>query len=339
MKHYTFIKNNNGFTLAELVIAIFVTAILNGALYGFISRANTSQELTYRSEVRRDNLVIARGLRSFAASENNGFLTGGYSGGNYLNAPVDISNSTLTNYLSGGNITSDHYNDDGTASRNVKYLDVLSTQPTYSMPIVGNAAETVTLVYDRAVLIQTRCALEDGICNDGTPAESPPYTQSGWVVGGSDLAPVEISTLDIQQGQWRDTWQRLSRIRNGIRNHFNSTVTANSAGDTTNWFFQPDLAASPDESGANPTTNQGCRNGWYELNDSDINVLTFYGFDPVSIYSQTPWGGRVEYCADYDPHNDGADVIPHISALRLNRAVTTGAAPSVALADNLILVI
>lgn len=331
-------NKNQGFTLIEMVIAMFIFAILSGPVFSWISIANQSQEMAYRNSILRDNLTIARALRAHAASENNGFLVSAYTGGSYQNAPVDTTNSVLTEYLARGNITVDRYNDDGSTNQNVRYLDVLSTKPTYSMPIVGTSSETVTLVYDRGVLYQTACGLTE-TCNDGTPGVSAAYATSGWSITGTDMMPVEISTLDIQQNSWRETWLRLSELRNKIRNSFNAQVASKAAGDPTNWFFVPDLATSPDLSGADPVTNQGCRNGWYQLNSADVNILTFYGLDPVSLYAQTPWGGRIEYCADYDPNNTGANALPHIGALRINRAVTTGNAPTGVLAQNLILVI
>lgn len=332
------VRRQAGYTLVEMVLAMVIFAILSGPVISWMRAANTAQEVAYRNNVYRENLTIARALRGHAANENNGFLTGRYTGNGYLNAPIDITNSVLTEYLARGGMSSDRYNDDGSGNVNVKYLDMISPRPTYNMPIVGSAAETVVLSYDRGVVYQTACGLSES-CNDGTPGASSPYSNSGWVATGSDLMPVEISTLDIQQGLWRDTWLRLSEIRRKIRNGFNAQVAASAAGDVTNWFFKPDLSSSPDLSGADPSTNQGCRNGWYQLQSVDVNVLRFYGLEPVSLYANTPWGGRVEYCADFDPNNGGVDTLPHVAAIRINRQVTSGASPSGTQSENLILVI
>ncbi|MBE0362209.1 hypothetical protein PULV_a4020 [Pseudoalteromonas ulvae UL12] len=338
MRNMKTIKGQKGFTLAELVIVMIVIGIMSPALYSYFAAANAKSEQVYQLNVMSENLTIAQALRAFAGQENNGLLPAPYTGGGYQNAPVDVANATLTEYLSRGNIGSDRFNDDGSTNQNVRYLELLNPKPTYQMPIVGNAAETVALVYDRGVLYQTACGLSD-VCNDGTPGTSAAYAAVGWEVTGTDVAPVQISTLDIQQGLWRETWLRLSEVRTKIRNAFNAQVAASAAGDPTNFFFRPDLGTSPDLSGADPATNQGCRDGWYQLNSNDVNVLQFYGLEPVSIYAETSWGGRVEYCPDYDPNDGGVDALPHIGAIRINRQVTTGNAPGGAIAGNLILVI
>lgn len=330
-------KRQGGFTLLELVVSMIIFAILSGSLFSWMQAGFRSQEMAYRSQVLRDNLTIVKALRSHAANENNGFLVGAYTGGSYMNSPVDLGNAILLQYLARGEITSARYNDDGSTNQNVKYLDLIAPRLSYAMPIVGNSSETVTLSYDRGVLYQTQCGITE-TCNDGTPGTSAAFTATGWTVAGTDIMPVEITTLDLQQGAWRDTWFRLSELRKRIRDDFNAQVQATSDA-ATNHFFLPDLGTSPDLSGADPLTNQGCRNGWYQLNSVDVNVLAFYGLDPVSLYSQTAWGGRIEYCADYDPHNTGANVVPHVGALRINRNVTAGSAPSGTLANNLIIVI
>jgi prepilin-type N-terminal cleavage/methylation domain-containing protein len=329
---------SKGFTLLEMLLSVVIASLLLSVMFGWMKVTDAAQERSYRDSIRLDNQNIARALRSYAAAENNGFLPAPYTGGNYKSAPVDVGNATLLEYLAQGEIASSRYNQDDSASENVKHYQLITPKPTYCMPIVGSSSECVTLSYDRAVIYQTTCALADA-CNDGTPGASAPYAMSGWQPTYPDLSPVEISTLDIQQSFWRDTWIRLNDVRWKIRTGFNATVAAAAAGDTTNHFFKPNLAGSPNLIGADPATNQGCRDGWYQLNSIDVNVLSYYGLDPQSVYAVTAWGGRIDYCQDYDPTNAGANVLPHVAALRINKSVTAGSAPSATITQNLILLI
>jgi prepilin-type N-terminal cleavage/methylation domain-containing protein len=335
MKHFK--VRENGFTLAELLLAIVIMSILSGPLISWIVAANNAQEISYRNGVLRDNISIAEALREFAY-DNKGFLPAPYTAANYKSAPVNIASATVTQYLARGTITSARYNDDGSAAQNVKFIEFISPKPVHNQSIVGSVSETVALTYDRAVLLQTQCPLLNA-CNATRPASSPTYSTVSWSAVSPDIQPVEISTLDIQQALWRDTWSRLNEVRSRIRSTFNSQVVSAPAGNTTNWFFRPNLPGSPNLGGATPATNQGCRDGWYQLNHVDVNVLSYYGFSPAAVYATTSWGGRIEYCRDFDPNNDGANVVPHIGALRLNRSVTSGGAPSGVLAENLIVII
>lgn len=328
----------NGFTLLEMLLAVSIAGVLTVMLAGWMATARSAQEAAYRDSIRLDNQVIASALRQYAAVENKGFLPAAYTGGVFKNAPVNVSDAKLTEFLAQGQIAATRYNGDDSPVQNVKFYTTISPKPTYCMPIVGSSSECVTLAYDRAVIYQTACPAGD-LCNDGTPGVSAAYAATGWSVAGTDFAPVEISTLDIQQTAWRDTWLRLNDIRLKIRTAFNATVAAAPAGDKTNHFFKPNLTGAPNLIGADPATNQGCRDGWYELNSVNVNVLAFYGLDPQSVYGITAWGGRVEYCQDYDPTDSGVNALPHIAALRINKAVTTGAAPTGTASQNLILLI
>lgn len=327
-----------GFTLLEMLISVIIGAILTSMLFSWMMVAASYQERSYREAVRQDNQAIARALRNYASVENKGFLPEPFTGGAYRNVPVDIMNANLIEFLAQGLVSASRYNQDDSTAQNVKYYEVISPKPTYCMPIVGSSSECVTLVYDRAVIYQTACSIADA-CNDGSPGVSPAYALSGWSVVAPDLMPVEISTLDIQQANWRTTWLRLNETRQKIRNAFNATVAASAAGNTDNHFFKPNLAGSPDLQGADPATNQGCADGWYQLDNVDVNILQFYGLEPQSIYSVTAWGGRIEFCRDYDPTGQGANTLPHVAALRINKLVTSGQAPAAGLAQNLILVI
>lgn len=331
-------RKDAGFTLLEMLIAVIIAAVLSTMLAGWLSVSSSFQERSYRDSIRLDNQAIAKSLRSYAAVSNNGFLPLPYSSGQYRNVPVDIGNTQLIEFLAQGQVSSARYNQDDSTAQNVKYFEKIKPAPTYCMPIVGASSECVTLIYDRAVLYQTTCSLFDA-CNDGSPGVSPPYTLSEWRSIPPDLAPVEISTLDIQQSMWRDTWLRLNEIRFKIRSAFNATVAASAAGDATNHFFKPSLSGSPNLIGSDPLTNQGCRDGWYQLDNIDVNVLSFYGLEPQSVYSITNWGGRIEYCQDFDPTGAGENVVPHIAALRINKSVTTGNSPASLINQNLILVI
>jgi prepilin-type N-terminal cleavage/methylation domain-containing protein len=331
-------RKSSGFTLLEVLITVIIGAILTTMMFSWMSVASSYQERSYRESVRQDNQAIARALRNYAGVENKGFLPSPFTGGLYQNAPVDVTNARLIEFLAQGQVSAARYNQDDSSAQNVKYYELINPKPTYCMPIVGSSSECVTLVYDRAILTQTTCSITD-TCNDGTPGASGSYTLAGWFVTPPDLAPVEISTLDIQQSLWRSTWLRLNETRLKIRNAFNATVASSTAGATDNFFFKPNLAGSPDLSGSDPTTNQGCRDGWYQLDSIDVNVLSFYGLEPQSVYGVTAWGGRIEYCQDFDPADTGANVLPHIAAIRINRAVTAGQAPASTTAQNLILVI
>ena len=80
---------------------------------------------------------------------------------------------------------------------------------------------------------------------------------------------------------------------------------------------------------ANATTNMGCRDGWYNLAATNVDILTQLGMDK-SEQGVTAWGGVIDFCRDYDPALSGThNSPPHYGALRMNRDATSAVAPTV----------
>ena len=323
------IRIQMGFTLIELTFVLLIIGSVGTLLNTYANRSAALNESRYRQEQLTSIRNIVNGLLAYSSRENRGVITAPYTGDGYVSAPVDEGNSVLTDYIqSGSSSTRGAFNDDGFG--NVRVMQVLSPRPTVERSIVGNSPIKITIVYDKFVVYQTNCHKTDNTCNTGVPGSSSTYTAANWDVTHPDVAGVPGSTLSLQEEKWKASYQKIIDVSTLLRNEYIAAAARVDGSDATNWFYVP---PGLNAAGKDPALNDGCRHGWFNL--WDVNVLEYYGFSRMQ-YAYTEFGGGIQYCADYDALGRGADVRPHVAALRIFRNVTTGTEPSALSANNII---
>ena len=281
-------RRQSGFTLVELLIAVIVFGVMSLALMPAFSALHASQERLQREQATYNNNRIAQAIRDFAREDTAlGQLPPPFTGSGYVSTVYDPTGTAawqlaFSDQVSSSGVALNQVNDDGRAARNVR---VYQTVPnlTVNVPAFGTTGPLVTLTYEFAALYQTRCPVS-AACNTGASAANPPGDSpqltaanfTSWDTTGTDLEPVFVSTLPIQKDRLRQTMTRMTMIREKMLDQFRVQQLASSAADTTN-FHLTDGDANPDLSGANPTSNAGCHDGWYRLSAANVDILAQLG--------------------------------------------------------------
>lgn len=328
-----------GFTLLEMLVVIAIIGVLLLITdMGSIIRLNTAY---YRARQDAANQQIASALLQYARTyTTNGSLPAPYTGSGYFNTVLDPTNANLTQVFRATNVPPTEINDDGYAAANVRVYQTVNLSE--DIPLDFQSGPLTTIKYDYGALYLTAC-MRSSSCNQSPlPGVSPQLTSSNyktWTTTDPDLPPTIFSTREVQKQMLAATSQRLSMIRDQAIARVNVRRLSADAADTTNWYPFPYASGAPtvpnpNLSGSNATTNQGCWDGWYNLNASDTNVLAQLGLTAAQ-YGTTAWGGRIEYCRDYDPAGRGANSLPHYAALRINKAVTDASNPSATQSNNI----
>lgn len=340
--------HQSGFTLVELLVTVILIGIITAMMSPVLGELIASQRMAYTERHRLNNQLIAGGLVAYARNSTaNGRLPAPYSGTGYTTTiynPADTSTSgtALTQALTQTGVSVSEINDDGTAGKMVRVYQLLAT-PTISTPLYFQSGPLVTLNYDFGSIYLTACGKTNGTCNpspSGVPGDSPILSATNfatYATTGSD-GPVQfVSSLPVQKEMLQTTTQRLDKVRTSLVGYLRSRQISAAAGDTSNWYpNQLGTQVSGSLLNAAPLTNQGCRDGWYGLATSTTILLTI-GLSPEE-FGRTAWGGEVQYCRDYDPTGSGAaNAPPHYGAIRINRQVSTGVAPTAVAADNVVL--
>jgi hypothetical protein len=300
----------------------------------------TAQRLAYDEKHRLNNQLIASGLLSYAAnSTQDGRLPPPYTGNGYTKTvynPSDGSSAgvALAQALTQSGVNPSEINDDGTASKNVRVYQLVQGL-TQQVPLYFRSGPLVTLTYDFGAIYLTACPKGNTACNPnsatGVPGDSQALSASNyttWSPGGSDGRAHFVSSLPIQKQMLATTVQRLDKVRDTLLSYLRTQQVTAAGGDTTNWYPNQDGKAAPGSlSGANPSSNQGCRDGWYDLSKTEVKVLPTVGLS-AQEYGMTAWGGPIQYCRDYDPTGTGTpNAPPHYAAIRINADVSAGLAP------------
>lgn len=332
-------RKQRGFTLAEMLVAVFVLATLSGLVMSVISSAETSRRLMYQEKQHLTNDMITSALLDYAANQTTtGSLPPPYTGASYTSTvynPADASAAgvALTTALLQTGLASTEINDDGRSARNVRVYQRVANL-TSQVPLYVQSGPLVTLTYQAGAVYMTACPIATASCNpsaSGVPGSSPAMTTGSfqtWNTTGTDLAPSLISTLPLQKQMLSTTVQRAERIRDALLSYLRAQQVTAAAGDATNWY----PAGSTSLGGVAPASNQGCRDGWYDL--TSTNILPTIGLS-VGEFATTAWGGRIEYCRDYDPiGTKAANAPPHYAAIRFNANVTAANPPDAAVIGN-----
>lgn len=327
-----------GFTLLELVIAVTLLGFVSISMAPVFNLFVTAKTQTYTESQAAINVRLSQGFLAHAREVSPlGQLPEPYtdSPSKLHNAPynpADVSASAVGPYLVQTRVASQEINDDNTAAARVRVYQRLQGL-SQDVPLYFQSGPAVRLTYDFGALYSTICPRSNTTpsCNInsslGIPGASPVLTAANvltWQTVAPDYPGIMFSTLQIQKDMLRLTSTRLDRVRDGFASYFRAKVISASASDSTNWYPAPS-SGTPNLATLLPAINQGCRDGWYDLSTTDI--LTQVGLTATEL-GKTAWGGTVQYCRDYDPAGTGAaNAPPHFAAIRINKGVSTAAAP------------
>lgn len=334
-----------GFTLIELLVVIVLVGVMASMIFALFPLIDFNQQRAYEEGAFEKNRSVALGILKHA-NETTGRLpapfTGVVDGTSYASAPVhpnaiDASSIAIRNNIQSLGVPTAQIFNDGKFSRNVRVYQRIEGLTT-SLPIRGITGDTVIVTYDVGVVYQTNCPQELA-CNTALPGSSIALTSSNYATWQPVLPDGQdffISTLDFQKRLLDLTMDNIALLIRRVQNDYAYRAITSAPNDTTNFYYSPNGTGAPNLSGTtNSLTNEGCYDGWYDLSASNVNVLERYGLNK-STFGRTAWGGRVEYCRDYDAINAGKNALPHSAAIRFNRNVTAGNSPVVG--SNIIIV-
>lgn len=340
-------KHQNGFTLVELLIAVIVIGVVTLMLAPTFNSMMTAQKTAYDEKHRLNNQLIGTGLMNFAANSTLlGRLPMPHTGGGFTKTIYNASDATplgqeLTSALTQSGITPGEINEDATAARKVRVYQLVQNLM-QDVPLYFQSGPLVTLTYDYGAVYLTACPLASSTCNPA-PATGVPGTSlalsaanfATWKTTGTDGPAFFVSSLPIQKQMLTTTVQRLEKVRDTLLSYLRTQQVTAAGGDKTNWFpNQAGLPAAGSKTGAVPGTNQGCRDGWYDLSGAGVNVLPTVGL-AAQEYGATAWGGSIQYCRDFDPMGTQTpNDPPHYGAIRILKDVSSGGGPDPAVLGN-----
>ena len=338
------LHQQRGFSLVEVAIVVLMLGVMTIIIAPYVNRALAYISQAATTQQAANNQTIADVLIDYARTQTTlGQLPTPYSGNGYTSTVLAPTNTTLATELTQAGLGSNQVNDDATGAHNVRVYQLASAL-TQQVPLYFRSGPLVTLTYQVGAVYSTTCSLNGSACNPGTggiPGYSGALTSANattWLPVPPDFGAQIFSTLSLQKSMLQTTASRADTTRDAFQNYFREQERMAAANDTTNWYPSPNGTGAPNLSGSNPAANNGCYDGWYNLSDSTVNVLTQVGLDQAR-YGTTQWGGTVQYCRDYNPLGTGANQIPHYGAIRFNVNVSAGIAPdSVNFSNNVVLI-
>lgn len=324
-------KNVRGFTLIEMLITMVLIGIVSIIVSPLLNEITSSQMASYRAQQQTMNRRIADALLTHArtSSPTGALPLPASNGTDTFSVPTDATaNSTLNTLLQMAGVPGTEVNDDGRAAHNARAYQML--QNTHTIPFDVQSGPQVNLLYQYGVVYSTGCPKADTSCNKSPVAGASPVLNSSnsgsWQPSAPDFGMASFSTLPVQIEMLAKTKTATYKVRDAFVEYFRQQQAANPS-STTN--FYPNNGSSPV---ASASANQGC---WYPwINLASTTVLNTVGLSPVE-YGSTAWGGRLEYCRDYDSAgSSSANAAPHYGAIRLHRDISGAFAPDPSIASK-----
>lgn len=325
-------KNARGFTLIEMLITIVLIGIVSIIVSPLLNEMTSSQVASYRAYQQTMNRRITDAFLTYArtSSATGALPLPASNGTDTFSVPTDTSaSSTLNTILQMAGVPGTEVNDDGRAAHNVRSYQVVQNL-TQTMPFDVQSGPQVNLLYQYGVVYSTVCPKSDTSCNKSPVGGGSPVLNGSnygsWQPSAPDFGMVSISTLPVQLEMLAKTKTATFKVREAIVAYFKQQQAA-APSSTTN--FYPNNGSS---AVASASSNQGC---WYPwINLASTTVLNTVGLSP-SEYGNTAWGGRLEYCRDYDSAGSSSpDAAPHYGALRLHRDISGAFAPDPSIASK-----
>ncbi|MCP4022656.1 MAG: type II secretion system protein [Desulfobacteraceae bacterium] len=317
------LNSQKGFTLLEILIAVVVLGIVTTMLAPTIKFILMAKKNAYIEKEKVNNNLVAAGLLNFVIEESDdGTLPSVYTGESYSAAACDPSDTDVLDQISKMGISEDHINNDGTISQRERVYKI--TDETQTAPLYGSVGPEVNLDYQIGVLYMSECPRTDASCDPEVETGDDRNDNFG-------ATTVRFSTEATQRKRMQQTVAMLNTLQEHFVDYFRSMQQAAAAGSTVNYYPDPASLGGSGLTAANPFSNEGCHHDWLSLTFEYTNgtIPEIVGLS-ADIVGQTPWGGDIEYCRDYEPDAvdaSNADIAPHYAAFRFHEDITDGNAP------------
>lgn len=341
--HYKYtISSQKGFSLWELIIALSIIGMMTIMLGPVFQWYFTVRDSTYKEKQQYINQSITESYINYAKmSSALGTLPTPYTGGSYTNSVVQSTNTTLLNYLLQQNFPQTEIYHDGTGAQNARVYEQV-TGLTQSAPLLVQNGPTVTLTYSMGVVYTSNCSINDSACISALKTSNAfsSGTYNTWTPNSSQTGAALVSNLLVQKSMLIDTANKIDKIREALLTFYKTMQLQNSPSATTNYFPNSDGTTGNNLASLGATV-QGCWHAWIDLSNAGVAVLPTIGLTQAE-HGTTAWGGKIEYCRDYDGSllPAGANSVPHYGAIRVNKDVSSGLAPdTVTLTNNVVLTI
>lgn len=341
-----------GISIAELLISITLLGVISTlTINGFLMN-NAMNLATYNQVQTINNQSIASALLLSAKYDSNLKLklklpepytsNDVNAGEKYVSTIVNLASSDqkdvdLINYIQQQGLSASEANNDNKPVPNARVYQKVSGL-TKTMKLYTLSGPDVTLTYDFGVVYQSQCPLIDDCNKTPVPGKSPMMKNDSyttWKTEGDDFGAAFVSTLPLQESMLTLTLSRLETIRSNLLAASAQFRLAINQG-SSNGFPAPKPTIENGQQmilnlgQKTASSNQGCHDGWYALNDAKVDVLAQIGLGQKE-YGETAWGGELQYCREYDLSILGANrsfaAPPYYAALRFNQSVSTAIAP------------
>lgn len=301
----------DGFTLVEMAITVFVIGLVTAAVSPFITNAASAYESRIKAENRLMNAQIANALLDRAQLNADLSLPDPDGTGVWESAPVTpgSGDTDLLQLINQAGLNVDRVPHDGRGVRNQRVYQKV-TGLSASMPLNLHSGPTVSVTYQAGVIYNTMAEPGSALNADGLPGDSEALTSinlTTWEASGDDYGSAHFSTLLLHQKRLQTLNQNLIRIRDKFLGsyRFNQNQATGTGIFTDNHF--------PDSGGA-----------FVDL--SADTILSSMGLSD-SLDGVTPWGAAIYYCSNYDSsagncvsHNDGD--APYSAAFALPQTIS-----------------
>lgn len=326
-----------GFTLIEMLISISIMGLLLTVMAGQFSKLTSLQRTAEKSTQAEINRTISEGMLNFASNNNNGSLPDPFTGGIFFSGvtdPDDNGATSLVSLLLTEGVTVKNIVTNGKSAQAQRVYQKVSNIEK-DVLVGGQIGPKATIQYDVGILYNTVCVMDDASCHPnsvtGIAGESDiltPDNLTTFVTTRPDYAPVIFSTYENEVRLVEETIEKINTLRDALKNLYSIKYLSGPPDPTINHFPFPDFTATADLSGQDPSLNENCRDGWYNLLNPNVNILEQTGLNQQE-FGVTAWGARIEYCRDYDIGGaSGADQPPHNAAVRIHQEVSRALAPN-----------
>lgn len=343
-------QQQKGFTLLELMVVTVLIGLIAPLINQIITTSQAARDRAYVAEESQNNRKISEAIIEWAATDamNNSFP--GLDPGRLPDSPGDWTLVDSTPEFEGLRarisqvVAENAINTDGSIVGYQRAYQIYRVEDdqAYRQRLWGSYGPELTVNYDVGTLWLSRC--EDFLsvsptvepsCGDGRPGYSPELSASENDAGyyrsyefeTGDIGPVFFSTLRNQQRTVNILSNQIETLRNRLLEAFRNRAARVSGGQVSDNHFLPFDKSSLAERDPTLPDQQGCTYEWIDLGHGlGTEILGLLGFS--ADQGETPWGGQIEYCPDYNPSSsfdsDQRNQAPHAAAIRFHESVTEG---------------
>lgn len=310
-------SGKDGFTLIEILIATIVVGVISMILVPVTQTMLDARDTHYRTQQDKLSLETAHALLEYADKQDG-------SNAGRLPAPndnsVDTGDSDVFEMLLVRGVPATQIEHDDTQAENKRVYARI--QSDVQVPFFRDSQEPkVELKFDYGIVYLAACPQAEFPCSESrsVPTNISDLDDDDWLYDTEDLEPQVVSTEDMQLERLRGLEERIRDIRDRILADFRERQRDVEAKDISD-VDRIDNSSAPSATSVGSGT---CNSTWRTLDGG--TMLSELGLQP-EVYGETPWGGDVTYCNDYEA-SGGSDITQSALAVAKD-GLTNGSSPS-----------